>query len=80
VTLDANSGLPKVTTHMDGVHEVTVTFDKYETVDGLTFEQEIHRSNGIPKYNAVIRFTKTVLNPDVDPSLFRQMPSPNADR
>jgi hypothetical protein len=72
VTLDPATSLPKVMTHSEGQRTVTVTFEKYETIDGLTFEQEIHRSNGNPMYNAVIRFTKTVVNPDIDPSLFRQ--------
>jgi hypothetical protein len=47
-----------------------VTFVSYETVEGLRFEKEIHRTTGDPRFNAVIRFTKTVINPPIDPSLF----------
>ena len=72
VTLDARTGLPATMTHQEGARTVVVTFVSFETVDGLTFEQEIHRSNGNPSFNAVIRFTKTVVNPPIEPSLFQQ--------
>jgi len=72
VTLDPKTGLPATMTHQEGTRTVVVTFVSYETVDGLTFEQEIHRSNGNPQFNAVIRFNKTVVNPPIEPSLFQQ--------
>src|SRR5260370_39089379 len=36
----------------------------------MKFEKEIHRSTGDPRLEATIRFTKTVINPPVDASLF----------
>jgi hypothetical protein len=57
-------------THNEGDRTVTVSFASYETVDGITFEKEIHRSTGDPRFNAVIRFTKTIINPPIDGSLF----------
>jgi hypothetical protein len=74
VTLDPRSGLPATMTHQEGARTVVVTFVSYETIDGLTFESEIHRSNGLPRFDAVIRFVKTVINPPVEPSLFQQRP------
>jgi hypothetical protein len=56
--------------HQEGDRTITVTFDSYETVNGIKFEKEIHRSGGDPRMSAVIRFTKTVINPPVDSSLF----------
>jgi hypothetical protein len=47
-----------------------VTYVSYETIEGLKFEKEIHRSTGDPRYDSVIRFTKTVINPSLDASLF----------
>jgi hypothetical protein len=70
VTLDPLTSLPKTMTHKEGDRTVTVTFASYETVDGITFEKEIHRSTGDPRFNAVIRFTKTIINPPIDGSLF----------
>lgn len=71
VTLDPQTSLPRVMEHLEGEHTVTVTFLSYETVDGIQFEKEIRRtSTGDPKLVAVIRFTKTVINPPVDASLF----------
>jgi hypothetical protein len=32
---------------------------------------EIHCSMGDPRFDAVIRFTKTVINPPIDASLFQ---------
>ena len=72
VALDARTGLPATMTHQEGARTVVVTFVSYETIDGLTFESEIHRSNGLPRFDAVIRFVKTVINPPVEPSLFQQ--------
>jgi hypothetical protein len=74
VTLDPQTSLPKSMTHQEGQRTVTVTFASYETVDGVRFEKEIHRSTGDPRWDAVIRFTKTVLNPQVDASLFSIAP------
>lgn len=70
VTLDPQTSLPKTMVHKEGERAITVTFVSYETVEGIKFENEIHRSAGNPQQGAVIRFTKTVLNPPVDASLF----------
>jgi len=70
VTLDPQTSLPKTMSHMQGPRLITVTFISYETVDGIKFEKEIHRSTGDPRFDAVIRFTKTVINPPVDAALF----------
>ena len=67
--LDTQTSLPKTMVHKEGDRTITVTFDSFETVDGIKFEKEIHRSAGGPA-GAVIRFTKTIINPPVDPSLF----------
>ena len=69
VILDAQTSLPKTMVHKEADRTITVTFDSFETVDGIKFEKEIHRSAGGPA-GAVIRFTKTIINPPVDPSLF----------
>jgi hypothetical protein len=69
VLLDPQTSLPKTMVHKEGERTITVTFDSYETVDGIKFEKEIHRSVGGPQ-GVVIRFTKTVINPAVDASLF----------
>jgi hypothetical protein len=53
----------------------TVTFVSYETIDGIEFEKEIHRSTGDPRFDAVIRFTKTAINPTVDASLSSSEPA-----
>ena len=63
VTLDPQSGLPKTMVHSEGDRTITVEFVSYETVDGVTLEKEIHRSMGDPRFDSVIRFTETVLNP-----------------
>jgi hypothetical protein len=68
IDLDPTTSLPKSMTHNEGGQTITVTFASYETVDGIQFEKEIHRSGG--GMNPVIRFTKTVINPPIDPSLF----------
>ena len=70
VTLDPQTSLPTTMAHKEGEQTITVTFDSYETVDGIKFEKEMHRSAGDPSRGAVIRFTKTVINPPVDASLF----------
>lgn len=70
VMLDPQTSLPKTMVHKEGERTITVTFDSYETVDGIKFEKEIHRSAGDPARGAVIRFTKTLINPTIDPSLF----------
>jgi len=69
IVLDAQTSLPQTMVHKEGDRTITVTFDSYETVDGIKFEKEIHRSAGGPA-GAVIRFTKTAINPPVEPSLF----------
>ncbi|MEA2720678.1 MAG: hypothetical protein QOJ39_2542, partial [Candidatus Eremiobacteraeota bacterium] len=70
VLLDPQTALPRTMLHKEGDQLITVTLDSYETVDGITFEKEIHRSAGEPARGAVIRFTKTVLNQPADASLF----------
>jgi hypothetical protein len=70
VILDPQTGLPATMVHKENDRTVTVEFAGYETIDGLRVEKEIHRSNGDPRFDAVIRFTKTVINPPIDPSLF----------
>jgi hypothetical protein len=71
VALDPATSLPKTMTHQQGDHTITVTFVSYEPVNGIPFESEIHRSTGDPHFDAVIRFTKTVINPPLDAALFR---------
>lgn len=34
--------------HVEGERTITVTFDSYESVEGVKFEKEIHRSAGTP--------------------------------
>jgi len=70
VLLDPQTALPKTMIHKEGDQTITVTFDSYETVDGIKFEKELHRSAGDPARGSVIRFTKTELNRPVDASLF----------
>lgn len=70
VTLDPKTGLPKTMVHKEGDRTVTVDFVSYETIDGIQFEKEIHRSNGNPQFDAVIRFTKTVMNPEIPAGFF----------
>lgn len=70
VVLDPQTWLPKTMVHKEGEQTITVTFDSYETVDGIKFEKEIHRSAGDPSRGSVIAFTKTVLNQTLDPSFF----------
>src|SRR5262249_27081042 len=74
ITLDPQTSLPKTMLHDEGGKTVTVTFASWETVDGLKLENEIHRTNGV--MSAVIRFTKTVINPAIDASLFTIEPQP----
>ena len=56
--------------HQEGNQTITVTLGSYQTIDGIKFETEIHRSAGDPTRGAVIHFTKTVINSTIDPSLF----------
>jgi len=70
VMLDPQTALPKTMVHKEGEQTITVTFDSYETVNGINFEKELHRSAGDPSRGAVIRFTKTIINPATDASLF----------
>ena len=69
VSLNSETWLPKTMVHKEDDKTITVTFSSYETVDGINFEKEIHRSAGGPG-RAVIRFTKTVINPPIDAGLF----------
>jgi hypothetical protein len=73
VVLDTQTSLPKTMLHKEGDRTIIVTFDSYETTEGIKFEKEIHRSAGGPG-GAVIRFTKTVINPPTDPGLFSIKP------
>ena len=70
VTLDPKTSLPATMTHKEGARTITVSFPSFETVDGVMFEKEIRRSAGDGMPGAVIRFTKTVVNPPVEPSMF----------
>jgi hypothetical protein len=70
VLLDPQTSLPSTMTHQEGSRTVVVTFVSYETVDGMKFEKEIHRSNGDPRFDSIIRFTKTVINPELNASVF----------
>ncbi|HYS52365.1 MAG TPA: hypothetical protein VER58_01210 [Thermoanaerobaculia bacterium] len=70
VTLDPETSLPKTMVHMENNRTITVTFAAYETIDGIKFEKELHRSTGDPRFDAVIRFTKTIVNPPIEASLF----------
>jgi len=69
VILDPQTWLPKTMVHKEGERTITVAFDSYETVDGIKFEKEIHRSAGGPQM-VVIRFTKTVINPAINATIF----------
>src|SRR6478609_11072202 len=69
IALDPQTSLPKTMVHKEGDRTITVTFDSYESVDGIKFEKEMHRSAGGPA-SAVIQFTKTVINPPVEAGLF----------
>jgi len=68
VQLDPKTSLPRSMTHNEGGQTITVTFASYDTIDGLQFETEIHRSGGA--MNPVIHFTKTIINPEIESSLF----------
>ena len=78
VTLDPQTSLPYMMVHREGERTITVRFTSYQSVDGIKFEKEIHRSTGDPRFDAVIRFTKTVVNPAIDPSLFSMEPRAGA--
>jgi hypothetical protein len=75
VTLDPATALPSKMVHDEGEQTITVSYAAYESIDGLQLEREIHRSNGDPRFDAVIRFTKTVLNPTVDAALLAVDPA-----
>jgi len=70
VTLDPKTSLPSTMTHKEGDRTIAVSFASYETIDGIQFEKEIRRSNGEGRPGAIITFTKTVINPAVDASMF----------
>jgi hypothetical protein len=73
VTFDSQTSLPKTMVHKEGDRTITVTFDSFETIDGIKLEKEIHRTAGGPAA-AVIRFTKTVINPSIETDLFSTNP------
>ncbi|HEY4641570.1 MAG TPA: hypothetical protein VII75_09520 [Thermoanaerobaculia bacterium] len=70
ITLDPQTSLPGTMVHQEGPRTITVTFASYETIDGIRLEKELHRTNGDHNMDAVIRFTKTVLNQPFDDALF----------
>ncbi len=70
VTLDPQTSLPRTMRHQHNGRTITVELSDYDVVDGFKLEKEIHRSTGDPRFNAVIRFTKTVLNPQIDAAMF----------
>jgi hypothetical protein len=74
VVLDPRTSLPATMTHKRGPVTITVTFVAYETVGGMKFEKEIYRATGAPAFDAVIRFTTTVINLPVDASRFSIAP------
>ncbi|HWC16683.1 MAG TPA: hypothetical protein VG498_06695 [Terriglobales bacterium] len=39
-------------------------------VEGVQLENEIQKSAGDPSHSAIIRYTKTVINPPIDDSVF----------
>ena len=61
--------------HKQGEQTITVTFVDYETIDGIRFEKEIHRTTGDPRFDAVIKFTKTVINPPLSAAFFSDAPT-----
>ena len=75
ITLDPQTSLPKTMIHQQGEHTITVTFVDYETIDGIKFEKAIHRTTGDPRFDADIKFTKTVINPPLPPNFFTPIPS-----
>jgi hypothetical protein len=78
VTLDPKSSLPSIMVHKQGERTIMVSFVSYENVDGIQFEKELRRSTGDPRFDAVIRFTKTVINPPLTASLFSTEPKATA--
>jgi hypothetical protein len=72
VKLDPQTSLPSSMTHREGDKIITAEFPSYETIDGIKFESEIRRSSGDGRPGAVIHFTKTVINPPIDPAMFTQ--------
>ena len=75
ITLDPQSWLPATMNRADeGDRVSTFTFVSTETVDGIIFAKEVRQSRGDPRSDAVIRFTKTLVNPPVQTSLFTIAP------
>jgi len=70
VTLDTDTALPRTMVHQEEDQTITVSFVDYVTVDGIQFEREIRRTMGERGPNSLIRFTKTLVNPEIDGSLF----------
>jgi hypothetical protein len=70
VTLDPQTSLPQEMVHREGDKTISARFISYETVEGIKLESGIQRSAGDPSRSAVIGFTKTVINPPIDDSLF----------
>jgi len=78
VTLDPETSLPKTVTRHEGDRTVTATFLSYETINGVKLAKEIRQSSGDPRFDAVIKFTKTVVNPPVEAALFTIAPTAEA--
>jgi len=70
VTLDPETALPKTITRRTGDRDSTMTILSYETVNGMTFEKEVRQSTGNAQFDVLVKVTKRVLNPQIDPSLF----------
>jgi hypothetical protein len=70
VRLDPQTSLPRIMTHKEGDRTITVSFTSYETVGAFRIEKELRRTNGDPRFDTVIQFTKTVIDAPVAPSLF----------
>ena len=80
VVIDPEKGLPRTMVHIENGQTVTVSFKEYETVDGYSFEKEIVRSAGNAGPSAKIRFTKTIVNPDISGVRFSMESSATAAR
>ena len=78
ITLDPETSLPKTMARRSGDRIVTLTFNSWETVDGVKFPKEIRQSTGDPRFDAVIRLDKLVMNAPVEASLFTIEPKQTA--
>jgi len=74
VMLDPETSLPKTLTRHDADRMTTATITAYETIDGVKFAKEIRQSTGDAHHDTLIHFTKTVINPPIEASLFTIAP------